>query len=105
LAEDEEYSKETIEGTRLKAVENITKYQDQTKKWRDSQVIRKLIQDGDLVLRRKPNVENVGKLQPKWEGLYMAKAAGRPGSFYLTDGKGKITTHTWNIDSLRRFYI
>ena len=65
LAEDEEYSKETIEGTRLKAVENITKYQDQTKKWRDSQVIRKLIQDGDLVLGRKPNAENVGKASTK----------------------------------------
>ena len=43
LAEDEEYSKEMIEGTRLEAVENITKYQEQTKKWRDSQVVRKLI--------------------------------------------------------------
>ena len=32
LAEDEEYSKETIEGIRLEAVENITKYQEQTKK-------------------------------------------------------------------------
>ena len=31
LAEDEEYSKETIEGTRLEVVENITKYQEQTK--------------------------------------------------------------------------
>jgi len=79
LAEDEEYSKETIEGTRLEAVENITKYQDQTKKWRDNKVIRKIIQDGDLVLRRRPNAENVGKLQPKWEGPYMAKAAGSPG--------------------------
>ena len=57
-------------------------------------MIRKLIQDGDLVLRRKPNAKNVGKLQPKWEGPYMAKAAGRPESFYLTDGKGKTTTHT-----------
>ena len=73
LAEDEEYSKETIEGTRLEAVKNITKYQEQTKKWRDSQVVRKLIQDGYLVLRRKPNAANVGKLQPKWEGPYMAK--------------------------------
>ena len=36
----------------MEAVENITKYQDQTKKWRDSQVIRKLIQYRDLVLRR-----------------------------------------------------
>ena len=105
LAEDEEYSKETIEGRRLEAAENITKYQEQTKKWRDSQVVRKLIQDGDLVLRRKPIAANVGKLQPKWESPYMAKAAGRPGSFYLTDSKGKTTTHTWNIDNLCRFYI
>ena len=78
----------------MEAVENINKYQEQTRKWRDSQVVRKLIQDGDLVLRRKPNAANAGKLQPKWKGPYTAKAAGRPGSFYLTDGEGKTTTHT-----------
>ena len=105
LAVDEEYSKETIEGTRLESVENIAKYQEETRNWRDRQVVRKLIQDGDLVLKRKPNVANTGKLQPKWEGLYTAKAAKRPGSFYLTDGEGKTTTHTWNINNLRRFYI
>ena len=94
LAEDEEYSKEMIEGTRLKVVENITKYQEQTKKWRDSQVVRKVIRDGDLVLRRKPTAANAGKLQPRWEGPYSAKAAGRPGSFHLTNSEGKTTTHT-----------
>ena len=57
-------------------------------------MIRKIIQDEDLVLRRRPNAENVGKLQPKWEGPYLAKAAGRPGSLYLTDGEGRTTTHT-----------
>jgi hypothetical protein len=62
LAEDEEYLKETIKGTRLEAVKNITKYQEQTKKWRDSHVVRKSIQDGDLVLRRKANAPNAGKL-------------------------------------------
>jgi hypothetical protein len=35
MAEDEEYSKETIEGIRLEAVDNILKYQAQTKKWKD----------------------------------------------------------------------
>jgi hypothetical protein len=100
LATDEEYSKETIEASRLEAVENITKYQEQTKKWRDSQVVRKLIQDRDLVLRRKPDAAKVGKLQPKWEGPYMVKAAERLRSFYLTDDKGKTSTHTWNINSL-----
>ena len=42
-------------------------------------MVRKLVRDGDLVLRRKPNAASVGKLQPKWEGPYMAKATGRPG--------------------------
>ena len=94
LAADEEYSKETIEGTRLEAVQNITKYKEQTKKRRDSRVVKKHIQDGDLVLRRKPNTTSAGKLQPKWEGPYTAKVIRRPGSFYLTDGEGRTTTHT-----------
>jgi hypothetical protein len=94
LAENEEYSKETIEGTRLEAVKNITKYLEQTKKWRDSQVVRKSIQDGDLVLRRKANAPNAGKLQSKWEGPYIAKVVGRQGSFYLTNGEGKTLVHT-----------
>ena len=46
----------------MEAVENIAKYQEQTRKWRDSQVVRKLNQDGDLVLRRKPNTANTAKL-------------------------------------------
>ena len=83
-----------IEGTRLEAVENIAKYQNQTRNWRDSKVIRKIIQDGDLVLTRRPNAKNVGKLQPKWEGPYLAKATERPGSFHLTDGEGRTITHT-----------
>ena len=89
----------------MEAVENINKYQEQTRKWRDSQVVRKLIQDRDLVLRRKHNAANAGKLQPRWEGPYTAKAAERLGSFYLAYDEGKTTTHTWNIDSLHRFYI
>ena len=36
MLQDEEDAKETIEATRLEAVENIAKYQSQTKKWRDS---------------------------------------------------------------------
>ena len=94
LAADEEYSKEIIKGTRLEAVQNITKYQEQTKKSRDSRVVRKHIQDGDLVLRRKPNAASARKLQPKWEGPYTAKVAERPGSFYLIDCEGRTTTHT-----------
>jgi hypothetical protein len=105
LAVDEEYSKETIEGARLEAIQNITKYQQQTKKWRDSHIVTKHIQDGDLFPRRKPNAASAGKLQPKWEGPNTTKVARRRGSFYLTDGKGRTTTHTWNINNLQGFYI
>jgi hypothetical protein len=105
MTEDEEYSKETIKGIRLEAVDNILKYQDQTKKWRDKSIVRKDIKEGDLVLRRKANAATAGKLLPKWEGSYTTIATGIPGSFFLTDDEGKTTLHTWNISNLRRFYI
>jgi hypothetical protein len=35
---EEAYSKENIEGNRLEAIENITQYQEQTKRWRDKKV-------------------------------------------------------------------
>jgi hypothetical protein len=43
LATNEEYAKETIEDTRQEAVENLNKYQEQIRKWRDSKVVRKHI--------------------------------------------------------------
>jgi hypothetical protein len=86
-------------------VDNILKYQAQTKKWKDKSIVRKDIREGDLVLRRKANVATAGKLQLKWEGPYTTIAAGRPRSFFLADGEGKTTTHTWNISNLHKFYI
>jgi hypothetical protein len=41
LAEDEEYckiTKDTIEGTRLQAIDHINKYQVETVRWRDQKV-------------------------------------------------------------------
>jgi hypothetical protein len=58
-----------------------------------------------MVLRRKANAANTRQLQPKWEGPYTAKKDGKPRSFYLIDDEGKTFVHTWNVDSLRRFYI
>jgi hypothetical protein len=105
MVEDEEYSKETIEGIRLEAVDNILKYQAETKKWKDKSIVRRDIQEGDLVLRRKANATTAGKLQPKWEGPYTAIVVGRPGSFFLANDEGKTMTHTWNINNLHKFYI
>jgi hypothetical protein len=64
-AEDEadcQITKETIEGTRLQAIEHINKYQAETIKWRDRKVRLKNIKPGHLVLRRVANPDTVGKL-------------------------------------------
>ena len=64
LAEDEaDYSvaKDSIEGIRLQAVENINKYQAETIKWRDRKVRLKNIKPAHLVLRRVANPDTVGK--------------------------------------------
>jgi hypothetical protein len=76
-------AKDTIEGTRLQAVENINKYQVETIKWRDRKVRLKNIKPGHLVLRRVANPDTVGKLQLKWEGPVLVESSSRPGSYRL----------------------
>jgi hypothetical protein len=75
---DQKVEKDMIELTTLEAVENIEKYHKETKAWK---VVRKGIKIGDLVLKRKKNWENPGKLHESWEGPYIAKETDMPGAF------------------------
>jgi hypothetical protein len=93
-----------IELTILEASENIEKYQRETKSWKDKKIVRKDIKNGDLVLKRKKNWENPGKLQESWEGSYIVKETSMPGEFCLTDQTGKGLSHSWNSDNLKRYY-
>jgi hypothetical protein len=107
-AEDEadyHITKDTIEGTRLQAVENINKYQAETIKWRDRKVRLKNIKPGHLVLRRVANPDTVGKLQLKWEGPFLVVSSLRPGSYRLKDMDGNNIPRSWNADELRRYYV
>jgi hypothetical protein len=108
LVEDEaNYSvaKDTIEGTRLQAVENINKYQAETIKWRDRKVRLKDIKLGHMVLRRVANPDTVGKLQLKWEGPFLIVSSSRPDSYRLKDMDGNDIRRSWNADELRRYYV
>jgi hypothetical protein len=60
--EDCKLTKDTIEGTRLQAIDHINKYQAETVKWRDRKVRLKNIKPGQLVLRRVANPNTVGKV-------------------------------------------
>jgi transposase InsO family protein len=107
-AEDEadyHVAKDTIEGTRLQAVENINKYQAEIIKWRDRKVRLKNIKPGHLVLQRVANPDIVGKLQLKWEGPFLVVSLSRPGSYRLNDMDDNDIPRSWNADELRRYYV
>jgi hypothetical protein len=100
-AADYHVAKDTIEGTRLQAVENINKYQAETIKWHDRKVRLKNIKLGHLVLRRVANSEKVGKLQLKWEGPFLVVSSSRPSSYRLKDMNDNDIPRSWNADELR----
>jgi hypothetical protein len=102
---DYHVAKDTIEGVRLQAVENINKYQAETIKWRDRKVRLKNIKQGHLVLRRVPNPDTVGKLQLKWEGPFLVVSSSRPGSYRIKDMDDNDIPRSWNADELRRYYV
>jgi hypothetical protein len=54
--------KDLVEFDRLDAVQNLLKYQEETRKWRNKEVSLKNIQVGDFVFKRKMNTDSVGKL-------------------------------------------
>jgi hypothetical protein len=78
-------SKDILEPERMKAVENLQSYQNETRAWRDKKVKQKHIEAGDLVLLRSPCTKASEKLQPKWSGPFVVKEKIRLGSFRLAD--------------------
>jgi hypothetical protein len=108
LAEDEDdckITKDTIEGTKLQAIDDINKYQAEIVKWRDRKVRLKNIRPVHLVLRRVANPDIVGKLQLKWEGPFLVVSLSRPGSYRLKDMDDNDIPRSWNADELRRYYV
>jgi hypothetical protein len=106
-AEDEDdckITKDTIEGTRLQAIDHINKYQAEIVKWRDRKVRLKNIRPGHLVLRRVANPDTVGKLQLKWQGPFLVVSSSIPRSYRLKDMDGNDIPRSWNADELRRYY-
>jgi hypothetical protein len=102
---DEPTSRDLIDGDRVLALQALNKYQVQTKAWRDNTVVPREFNEGDLVLVRTTRTESRGKLEPKWEGLYIVKMKASPSAYRLTTSSGEDLEHSWNIDNLRNFFI
>lgn len=93
-----------LEEERNEALNNLKKYQQETKKWYNKKVKPRELAPRDWVLNRKRNEDTVGKFQQKWEGPFIITRTNKPGSFHLANLKGEELTHTWNIESLHKYY-
>jgi hypothetical protein len=102
---EEPTSKDLIDGDRVLALEALSKYQAQTKAWRDNTIIPRVFKEGDLVLTRTIRTESRGKLEPKWEGPYIVKTKTSPNAYRLTSQSGEDLEHSWNVDNLRKFFV
>jgi hypothetical protein len=102
---DEPTSKDLINGDHVLALQALDKYQVQTKAWCDNTVVPREFSEGDLVLVRTTRTASRGKLEPKWEGPYIVKTKASPSAYRLVTSSGEDLEHSWNIDSLRKFFI
>ena len=93
-------SKDLVKEEKIKAIQNLEKYQKQTKNWYNKKVKPRQLSPSDFVLKRKRNEDTVEKFQQKWEGPYVITRTNKLGSFHLADMNGKEIDHTWNIKAL-----
>ena len=102
--EEQITSKDLLKEERMKAIQNLKKYQKETKNQYNKKVKPRQLSPGDFVLKRKGNKDTVGKFQQKWEGPYLITRTNKLESFHLADMNGKEIDHTQNIEALQRYY-
>jgi hypothetical protein len=93
-----------LEEARDVALLHSARYQQGLRCYHDRHVRRRDLNVGDLVLRRNQNTKGRHKLTPPWEGPYIIAEVLKPGTYKLSNEKGKIFTNAWNIEQLRRFF-
>ena len=44
-------------------------------------------------------------MESKWDNPYLVIASKRPGSYHIADSEDNELPHSWNADSLKKYYI
>ena len=81
-----------------------TRYQQTPRRYNERKIRGRILEVGDLVLRRTQSTKEKHKLSPPWEGPYMVTEVIQLGTYRLKDDNGNVLTNTWNIKQLRRFF-
>ena len=85
----------------------LASYQHRLANSYNKRVRPRVFQPGDLVLRKvfKNTADpRAGKFQPNWEGSYVVRRLGEPGSYAIDTIDGTPIPRMWNVMHLKRYY-
>ena len=96
-----------LDEKREQVLQRTEDYQRKTERYYDQKVKPKSYTPGDLVLKKLLSARKNpthGKIGPNWEEPYRVSRVVRPGNYELQTKEGKILSHSWNAEHLKRFY-
>ena len=85
----------------------LASYQHRLVNAYNKRVRPRVFQPGDLVLRKvfgNTAYHKAGKFQPNWEGPYIIRRPGEPGSYAINTIDGTPVPRMWNVMHLKRYY-
>ena len=97
----------TSDELREAAAIRVASYQHRLASFYNKRVRPRVFQSGDLVLRKvfKNKADpKAGKFQPNWEGPYIVRRLGEPGSYAIDTIDGTPVPRMWNAMHLKRYY-
>ncbi|GKE10713.1 reverse transcriptase domain-containing protein [Tanacetum coccineum] len=102
-----EINLDLLEERREEAAIREAKSKAKMEKYYNAKVRNTSFKPGDLVYRNNDasRAEDTWKLGPKWEGPYEVTEALGKGAYKLKDLDEKQLSRTWNISSLKKFYV
>ena len=93
-----------LEEARETTIIRSARYQQTLRRYHERKIRGRILEVGDLVLRRTQSTKEKHKLSPPWEGPYMVTKVIRSGANRLKNDNSNVLTNTWNIEQLRRFF-
>ena len=93
-----------LEEARETTVIRSARFQQTLRSYHERKIRGRILEVGDLMLRRTQSMKEKHKLSLPWEGPYTVTEVIRPGTYRLKDDNGDVLTNTWNIEQLRHFF-
>ena len=87
-----------LEEARETTVIRSARYQQTLHRYHERKIRGRILEVGDLILRRTQSTKDKHKLSPPWEGPYVEAEVIQPGTYQLKEDNDNILTNTRNIE-------